>query len=84
MYDHEIAIYAGDIGDAHPPLEDDVPGALHRLALGRLGIPLIDGAAPDTLADVCKEQGRYTFLFVIAAPRILGTTGLPVNPVAIF
>jgi kynurenine formamidase len=84
MHDHGIAVYAGDIGDAMPPLKDDVPGALHMLALGRLGIPLIDGAEPSALATTCAEQGRYTFLLVVAVPRILGTTGLIVNPLAVF
>jgi len=84
MHDRGIAIYAGDIGDASPPLKDDFPGALHRLGLGRLGLVLIDGANGEELAAVCREQGRYAFLFVAAVPRILGTTGLPVNPLAIF
>ncbi|WP_432828698.1 cyclase family protein [Dactylosporangium sp. CA-092794] len=84
MSDHEIAIYAGDIGDARPPIKGHIPGALHMLALGRLGIPLIDGADPSALADMCARQGRHTFLFVAATPRIFGMTGLPVNPLAIF
>ena len=84
MYDHEVAIYAGDIGDARPPIQGHIPGALHMLALGRLGIPLIDGADPSALADTCARQGRHTFLFIAAAPRITGMTGLPVNPLAIF
>lgn len=84
MHDHEISIYAGDIGDAHPPVKDDVPGALHRLGLLRLGLVLVDGAHCEELVAVCEEQGRHTFLFVAAVPRILGTTGLPVNPLAVF
>ncbi|MEU7786604.1 cyclase family protein [Amycolatopsis sp. NPDC049159] len=84
MHDHGIAVYAGDIGDASPPVQDDFPGALHRLGLARLGLVLIDGARGEELAAVCREQGRCTFLFVAAVPRILGTTGLPVNPLAIF
>ncbi|WP_413755028.1 cyclase family protein [Streptomyces sp. MMBL 11-3] len=84
MHDHGIALYAGDVGDAMPPLDDEVPGALHVLALGRLGIPLIDGADPEALAAACAEQGRHTFMLVVAVPRILGTTGMIVNPLAIF
>jgi kynurenine formamidase len=84
MHDHEIAVYAGDIGDAMPPLNDELPGALHRLGLGRLAIPLVDGADAEALAAVCAEQGRHTFMFVAAVPRILGTTALPVNPLAVF
>ncbi|MEV6346518.1 cyclase family protein [Actinoplanes sp. NPDC051851] len=84
MHEHGVAVYAGDIGDARPPLPGEVPGALHRFALGRLAIPLIDGADPDELAATCARLGRWTFQFVVAAPRIAGTTGLPVNPLAIF
>jgi kynurenine formamidase len=84
MHEHGIAVYAGDIGDAHPPLPGEEPGALHRIALGRLAIPLIDGADPGELAATCTRLGRWTFQFVVAAPRIAGTTGLPVNPLAVF
>ena len=84
MHEHGISVYAGDIGDASPPVKDDVPGALHRLGLLLLGLPLVDGAQAEELAAVCEEQGRHTFLFVAAVPRILGTTGLPVNPLAVF
>ncbi|MCA2216966.1 cyclase family protein [Jidongwangia harbinensis] len=84
MHRHGISVYAGDIGDARPPIPGDVPGALHFLALGRLAIPLIDGADPDELAQTCAGLGRWTFQFVVAVPRIAGTTGLPVNPLAVF
>ncbi|WP_306204738.1 cyclase family protein [Actinoplanes sp. RD1] len=84
LHEHGVAVYAGDIGDAHPPLPGEVPGALHRFALGRLAIPLIDGADPSGLAETCERLGRWTFQFVVAVPRITGTTGLPVNPLAIF
>jgi kynurenine formamidase len=56
MHEHGIAVYAGDIGDAHPPLPDEVPGALHRFGLGRLAIPLLDGCDPAELADTCVRQ----------------------------
>jgi kynurenine formamidase len=84
MHEKGVAVYAGDIGDAMPPLADEFPGALHRLGLGRLAIPLIDGADAEALADLCAEQDRHTFMLVVAIPRILGTTGLPVNPLAVF
>ena len=84
MHEHGIALYAGDIGDAHPPLPDQIPGALHNFALGRLAIPLIDGCDPDELAATCTSMGRWTFQLVVAVARITGTTGMPVNPLAIF
>lgn len=84
MHEHGIAVYAGDIGDARPPLPGEAPGALHRFALGRLAIPLVDAADPSALAATCTRLGRWTFQFVVAVPRIAGTTGLPVNPLAVF
>ncbi|MFI1995905.1 cyclase family protein [Actinoplanes sp. NPDC020271] len=84
MHERGIAVYAGDIGDAHPPLPGEVPGALHQFALGRLAIPLIDGCDPEELAATCASLGRWTFQLVIAVPRIAGTTGIPVNPIAVF
>ncbi|GIE33958.1 cyclase [Actinoplanes italicus] len=84
MHEHGIAVYAGDIGDAHPPLPDEIPGALHRFGLGQLAIPLLDGCDPAELADTCARLSRWTFQFIVAVPRFTGTTGLPVNPLAIF
>jgi pimeloyl-ACP methyl ester carboxylesterase len=60
------------------------PGPLHRVALARLGMPLIDVADPTELAAACVEEGRATFLFVAAPPRLGAASGVPVNPLAIF
>jgi kynurenine formamidase len=84
MHRHDVALYAGDIGDAQPPIDPTFPGPLHRVGLARLGMPLIDVADPSELATVCVEEGRYSFLFVAAPPRLQAASGVPVNPVAIF
>ncbi len=84
MHRRDVAVYAGDIGDAHPPLDPQVPMPLHQVGLARLGMPLIDVAEVDELAAVCYELDRYAFLLSIAPPRLRGATGVPVNPLAIF
>jgi kynurenine formamidase len=84
MHRHDVAVYAGDIGDGRPPVEPRVPGPLHRVGLARLGMPLIDVADPTELAAACVEEGRATFLFVAAPPRLGAASGVPVNPLAIF
>jgi kynurenine formamidase len=84
MHRHDVAVYAGDNGDARPPLDQRVGGPLHRVALPRLGMPLIDVADPTELAAACAEEGRATFLFVAAPPRLGAASGVPVNPLAIF
>ncbi|MEU9246207.1 cyclase family protein [Streptomyces sp. NPDC048385] len=84
MHRRGVSLYAGDLGDAYPPLETTVPAPLHRVALPLLGMPLIDVAEVEELAAVCRELNRHTFLFVVAPPRIHGLTGVPVNPLAVF
>lgn len=75
------ALYIGDIGDSRPPT---FPMPMHQVALARLGLPIVDVAQPDELARRCAERQRWSFLLVLAPPRITGTTGLAVNPIAIF
>ena len=84
MHRRGVSLYAGDIGDARPALNPGTPSPLHKIALVRLGMPLIDAASVEELAAVCGQLSRYRFLLTIAPPRILGMTGVPVNPLAIF
>ncbi|MFC8229424.1 cyclase family protein [Streptomyces sp. NPDC057287] len=79
----EVSVYAGDISDA-PPVHPSGTLAMHQIALGQLGMPLIDNADVSALATTCSELNRYSFLFVVGTPAIVGATGLPVNPLAIF
>lgn len=78
---HGAALYIGDISDARPP---SFPLSMHQVALARLGLPLVDAADLGDLADRCAALQRWSFMLVLAPPRITGTTGLPVNPIAIF
>lgn len=84
MRDHDVALYAGDIGDAHPSVDEQISMPLHQVGLARLGMPLIDLADVDELASVCAGLDRYSFLLSIAPLRLRGATGVPVNPLAIF
>ncbi len=84
MQRRDVCLYAGDIGDAFPPMDPQVPMPLHQVGLTRLGMPLIDGAQVEDLASTFAELGRYAFLLTVAPPRLRGATGVPVNPFAIF
>jgi kynurenine formamidase len=84
MHRRGVSLYAGDIGSVLPPLNPGEPAPLHKVALVRMGMPLIDAASVDDLAAVCAGLARYSFLLTIAPPRIHGLTGIPVNPLAIF
>lgn len=56
----------------------------HNFALVTLGMPLIDNADLDALAETARSLGRYTFLFTVAPIRVTTATGALVNPVATF
>jgi kynurenine formamidase len=81
LNDHAVSVYIGDIGDSRPPT---FPLPMHQVALARLGLLLVDAANLDELGQVCATLGRSSFLLVLAPPRITQTTGLAVNPIAIF
>jgi len=42
------------------------------------------GANPERLARACAEEGRYEFLFTATPIRLVGSTGAPAHPLAIF
>lgn len=81
MDEHGVSVYVGDIGDARPP---ELPLPVHQVALARLGLPLVDAAGVDELAEVCASLSRWSFMLVLAPPRINRSTGLIVNPIPVF
>lgn len=68
-----------------PPPYPTVPGAMiHVYALYSMGMPLIDNCDLEELARVCTELNRWEFQFIISPLRVVGGSGSPVNPVAVF
>ena len=55
-----------------------------HLAIPFLGLALVDNVNPEALARVCREEGRYEFLFSATPLRLRGATGAPAHPIAIF
>ncbi|MEU8974630.1 cyclase family protein [Streptomyces monashensis] len=84
LRDHDVSVWVGDLGDTWPPPDADVPLPLHRLGTAGLGLPLVDSAYLERLATACATTGRTAFLLVLAPPRVMGASGVPVNPIAIF
>ncbi|WP_188673686.1 cyclase family protein [Subtercola lobariae] len=83
LADHDVSIIASDVGDrvlSKPGAE--IP--LHDVALARLGMPLIDGAEVEELAETADRLGRWAFLFVCGPMPVQNSTGVPVNPLALF
>ena len=45
---------------------------------------LLDYLQFEDLCPICERIGRWEFLFVASPLRIVGGTGSPLNPIAIF
>lgn len=71
-------------GDTAPSTTEGVGFPIHVLALIALGIHLLDYLQLEDLTAKCERSGRWEFLFVAAPLRIIGGTGSPLNPIAIF
>jgi kynurenine formamidase len=80
-----VAVLGSDADtDARPSQVVDVHTPAHALALGAMGMPLLDNMNLDGLAAVCADERRWEFLFVTAPLRLPGGTGSPINPLAVF
>jgi kynurenine formamidase len=79
----DIAAIAWDMMDERPIGYAGFGMGVH-LAIPFLGLALVDNTNPEGLADACREEGRYEFLFTATPIRLVGSTGAPAHPLAIF
>ena len=86
LQQREIAVLGSDgISDATPGLGiANWPFPIHQVGLTGMGLHLIDNMGLDRIAKECAARKRWSFLFVTSPLRVVGGTGCPVNPVAIF
>ncbi len=84
LHDTDAALLGWDLQEAggQPEYGERIP--VHAIAIPHMGMPLLDNANFERLAEVCAETGRYEFLLVVAPLVVVGGTGSPVNPVATF
>ena len=70
--------------DTAPSSTEGVDFPIHVLTLNAMGVHLLDYLQFEDLAAVCEREGRWEFMFATAPLRIVGGTGSPLNPTAIF
>jgi kynurenine formamidase len=70
--------------DTAPSTTEHVGFPIHVLALNAMGVHLLDYLQLEDLAQHCEAARRWEFLFAAAPLRIVGGTGSPINPTAIF
>jgi kynurenine formamidase len=70
--------------DTAPSSTEGVGFPIHVLAITAMGIHLLDYLSLEELRTTCERAGRWEFLLMTAPLRIVGGTGSPLNPVAVF
>ncbi|MFB3106939.1 MAG: cyclase family protein [Pseudomonadales bacterium] len=81
----DVAVIGCDgVSDVMPSGVEGLANPLHELVLVGLGMPILDNLDLGPLAKAAKERNRWTFLFVGAPLRVVGGTGSPMNPIAVF
>lgn len=82
LRDHDVSVLVWDMLD-YSPIGYKIPWAVHA-AIFAYGLALVDNALLEPLAQVCQEEGRDEFMLVVAPLKVIGGTGSPANPLAVF
>ncbi len=61
----------------------DMATSVHS-SIAAYGLALLDNALLQPLAEACAQEGRYEFMLTVNPLIVVGGTGSPVNPVALF
>ncbi len=85
LADRRVAALGSDgNSDTAPSTTEGVAFPIHVLAINAMGIHLLDYLQFEDAARRCEAESRWEFLFAAAPLRIVGGTGSPINPTAIF
>jgi kynurenine formamidase len=85
LAERQISVLGSDgNNDTAPSTTDGVAFPIHVLAINAMGVHLLDYLDFEDVVARCEAEGRWDFLFVAAPLRIVGGTGSPLNPLAIF
>ncbi len=80
--DIDCSVLAWDMQDAKP-YAWDLAWTVHAV-IHTFGVAVVDNCALAPLAAACEAENRYEFMLVVAPLVVLGGTGSPANPLAIF
>jgi kynurenine formamidase len=70
--------------DTAPSTTEGVGFPIHVLTLNAMGVHLLDYLQFEDVTGHCEALRRWEFLFAAAPLRIVGGTGSPINPTAVF
>jgi hypothetical protein len=80
--DTDASLLVWDMMDQGPN-EYGLPWSVHGVIFA-YGVGLVDNALLEPLAAACAEEGHYEFMLMVLPLVVVGGTGSPANPVALF
>lgn len=80
--DNDISLVGWDMLDSGPN-EYGLDWTVHG-AIFSYGVALLDNCLLQPLVQACDEEGRSEFMVTINPLNVIGGTGSPVNPIAVF
>jgi len=80
--DNDVSLLVWDMMDLAPN-GYDVAWSVHGVIFA-YGVGLVDNALLEPLAAACAEEQRYEFMFMALPLVVVGGTGSPLNPIALF
>jgi kynurenine formamidase len=80
--DNDVSLLVWDMMDLAPN-GYDVAWSVHGVIFA-YGVGLVDNALLEPLAAACAEEHRYEFMFMALPLVVVGGTGSPLNPIALF
>ncbi|MGH6991874.1 MAG: cyclase family protein [Caulobacteraceae bacterium] len=87
LHERQASMLGGDgVHDPVPPgqMAPGWPMPIHMLGLVAMGLHLLDNLDLEAAGEKCAKIGRWEFLLTLAPLRIIGGTGSPLNPIAMF
>lgn len=78
------AIGADTATDVNPSGYEALRIPVHAVGIVHMGLWLMDNMQLEDVAAAAERYGRWEFQFVLSPLRIIGGTGSPANPLAIF
>ena len=82
LRDHDVSVLVWDMLD-QLPIGYDIPWAVHA-ASSPTACALVDNALLEPLAQACVEERRDEFMLIVSPLPVVGGTGSPANPLAVF
>ena len=84
LRERDVAVAGSDTINDPLPADHRVALPMHYVGIVGMGLWLLDNCDLEELSRTCHLLNRFEFMCVVSPLRLTGSTGSPVNPLAIF